>query len=86
MTRDDYRNLERGEPDRTRKETRTCAPLGLIKSSLGSLARCCWRPEQDDCRPSDPFEKKYVHVPTHAASSYLKTTTTKNMQKANEIL
>jgi hypothetical protein len=34
----------------------------------------------------DPFEKKYVHVPTHAASSFLKTATTRDMQKANAIL
>lgn len=89
MARDDYRDLERNEAaeaeaEKTRKETRTCVPLGLIKSSLGSLARCCWRPEQPT--PSDPFEKKYVHTPTHAASSFLKTTTTKTMQSANEIL
>ncbi|KAK4041551.1 hypothetical protein C8A01DRAFT_14722 [Parachaetomium inaequale] len=82
MARDNYRDLE-GAGDGTPKETRTCLPLGLIKSSLGSLSRC-WRPEQDG-RP-DPFEKKYVHTPTHAASSFLKTTTTRDIQRANEIL
>ncbi|KAK4155559.1 hypothetical protein C8A00DRAFT_13424 [Chaetomidium leptoderma] len=84
MTGDNYRGLEGGGGD-AQRETRTCVPLGgLIKSSLGCLSRC-WRPEQNG-RTSDPIEKKYVHTPTHAASSFLKTTTTKDIQRANEIL
>ena len=89
MARDDYRDLDQNEAaaEKTRKETRRCTPLSLIKSSLGSLARCCWNPGHEDSQtPSDPFEKKYVHTPTHAASSFLKTATTRNMQSANEIL
>jgi hypothetical protein len=82
MARDNYHDLELAGDD-TPKESRTCLPLGLIKSSLESLSRC-WRSEQDGRR--DPFEKKYVHTPTHAASSYLKTTTTRDIQRANEIL
>jgi hypothetical protein len=83
MARDDYRSLQQDEtiaPD----ETRTCSPLGLIKSTFESLSRC-WRAEHED-RTSDPIEKKYVHTPTHAASSFLKTATSKDMRKANEIL
>ncbi len=89
MARNDYRDLGQNgaATEKTSKETRGCMPLGLIKSSLGSLARCCWNPGHEDSQtPSDPFEKKYVHTPTHAASSFLKTTTTRNMQSANEIL
>jgi hypothetical protein len=83
MVRDDYHSLEQDgkeAPD----ENRTCSPLSLIKSTLESLS-CCWRPEHED-PTSDPFEKKYVHTPTHAASSFLKTATSKDMQRANEIL
>jgi len=83
MARDDYRHLKRDEQE-TQKKTRSCAPLGLIMSSLGSFSRC-WCSAEDGQAPA-PVEKKYVHTPTHAASSYLKTTTTRNMQKANEIL
>lgn len=83
MENGNYRDLERDGPN-TPKETRTCLPLGLIKSSLGSIARC-WGPKQGGHMP-DPFEKKYVHTPTHAASSFLKTATTRDMQKANEII
>jgi hypothetical protein len=83
MARDDYRSLEQDGKEAPDKN-RTCSPLGLIKSTLESLSRC-WRPEHED-RTSDPFEKKYVHTPTHAASSFLKTATSKDMQRANEIL
>ncbi|KAI1844577.1 hypothetical protein JX265_001562 [Neoarthrinium moseri] len=38
-------------------------------------------PEEEETVP-----KKYVHVPTHAASSFLRTATPKHMKKANEIL
>lgn len=82
MTGDNYHHLERDAE--AQKEERTCSPLGVLMSSLGALSRC-WRPEQNK-QASDPFEKKYVHKPTHAASSYLKTTTTRDMQRANEIL
>ncbi len=89
MSRDNYHHLshhpqlshtEHQEPP---KSTRTCLPLDMLKSSLTSLAHC-WRHSPSPV--PDPFEKKYTHTPTHAATSYLKTTTTRTMQAANDII
>jgi hypothetical protein len=85
MAPNNYHNLERDEQqEETATTTRTCLPVALVKTSLEHLSRF-WRPEQDN-RTSDPFEKKYVHKPTHAATSFLRTATTKSMQVANEVL
>ncbi|KXX82223.1 hypothetical protein MMYC01_201787 [Madurella mycetomatis] len=84
MASDSFRNPERDSKN-TQEGKTICSPLGMIKSSIGSVSRW-WRPERDS-RTSEPApEKKYVHTPTHAASSFLKTTTTRSMQSANEIL
>jgi hypothetical protein len=86
MAPDNYRDLEKDEQqEETARTTRTCHPLALVKTSLERLTRG-WRLEQDSNRTSDPFEKKYVHKPTHAATSFLKTATTRDMQAANEVL
>ncbi|KAG7293398.1 hypothetical protein NEMBOFW57_003448 [Staphylotrichum longicolle] len=58
MARDDYRNVEQDEQE-TQKKTRSCMPLGLIMSSLGTLSRC-WRPEENNQTPA-PVEKKYAN-------------------------
>ncbi len=86
MARDDDQGPERREPER-RTESWTCVPYRPIRIFLETFSHCCWRPEQlEGSQPSDPTDKKYFHTPTHAASSFLKTTTTRNMQSANEIL
>ncbi|GAB1310037.1 hypothetical protein MFIFM68171_00247 [Madurella fahalii] len=84
MTRDCFRKPER-DGINTPEQKRTCSPLSMVKSSIGSITRW-WRPEQDPRASKPAPEKKYVHTPTHAASSFLKTTTTRSMQSANEIL
>lgn len=84
MMRDGSRKPEEDNSS-AQEDKGTCSPLGMIKSSIGLISRW-WRPEQAS-RTSEPApEKKYVHTPTHAASSFLKTTTTKSMQSANDIL
>jgi hypothetical protein len=86
MAPNNYHNLERDEQqEETARTTQTCLPLALVKTSLECLSRC-WRSEQGRNRISDPFEKKYVHKPTHAASSFLRTATTRDIQRANEVL
>ncbi|KAK3382372.1 hypothetical protein B0T24DRAFT_587133 [Lasiosphaeria ovina] len=82
-----------------RQSDRTCSPLGLLKSWSSCFSRAedstdAGAPSNTAAEtaapppppPEEAKEKKYVHVPTHAASSYLKTTTTSEIQKANEIL
>jgi len=73
------------EANATLRQTRTCSPLDLLKSSLESVSRRL-RSEQSGTASTHSLQKKYVHTPTHAASSFLKTTTTREMQRANEIL
>ncbi|KAK3394241.1 hypothetical protein B0H63DRAFT_40827 [Podospora didyma] len=95
MAKDGYHDMERQEAEE-QEMNRACSPLGLFKSSFESISRCCWQSSSPDDEPlppppraplSSPLpEKKYVHVPTHAASSFLRTTTTKPIRKANEIL
>ncbi|KAJ9132009.1 hypothetical protein NKR23_g11472 [Pleurostoma richardsiae] len=56
-----------------------------------------WRPRSSNPDPTaeEPpvlreelivFEKRYVHVPSHAASSFMQTATSRDMKKANEVL
>ncbi|KAK1752521.1 hypothetical protein QBC47DRAFT_404846 [Echria macrotheca] len=54
------------------------------RPSTLDLIKRLWKGKEAE-PPAQP-EKKYVHVPTHAASSHLKTTSSKSIQKANEIL
>ncbi|SPQ17811.1 2dbce6ed-c881-4e3b-a51e-03476da69990 [Thermothielavioides terrestris] len=84
MASNEYRPIKQGEQN-AHKNARTCLRLGLIKSSLESLSHW-WRAEHEDPTASQPVEKKYMHRPTHAGSSFLRTTTTRGMQEANEIL
>ena len=86
MAPNNDRILERDDQhEETARTVRTCLPLALVKTSLERLSRY-WHPEQGSSQTSDPFEKKYVHKPTHAATSFLRTATTKDMQAANEVL
>ncbi|KAK4240865.1 hypothetical protein C8A03DRAFT_31033 [Achaetomium macrosporum] len=93
MRPNEHHPLERneGEEQQTHVETvwRQYQPLALLKSSLSFLSRC-WRPEGDpDDQTSEHLAErktKYMHTPTNAATSFLKTTTTRTMQRANEIL
>ncbi|KAK0664603.1 hypothetical protein QBC41DRAFT_233599 [Cercophora samala] len=80
MTRENYHVIPLDNEDRGPKR-QSCSPLGFIKS-FGRW----WSHDskQNTAEPSP--EKKYVHTPTHAASSFLKTTTTRDIQRANEIL
>ena len=80
-----HHDVERNGRDGDQKdERRTCSPLGMIKSSMKSVARW-WSPDHFDQVPQAP-PKPYFHTPTHAASSFLKTTRNKAMDRANEIL
>ncbi len=83
---------EDADHDHERGHAACCSPLGVLKSVKTGLSYW-WQPgrEHDQRRtassPSAEVEtKKYVHVPTHAASSHLSTTASKSIKKANEIL
>ncbi|KAK4204037.1 hypothetical protein QBC40DRAFT_273833 [Triangularia verruculosa] len=81
MTRENYHVIPLDNDTRGSKSRHSCSPLGLIKS----FGR--WWSHDSKRNISEPTaEKKYIHTPTHAASSFLKTTTTRGIQKANEIL
>ncbi|KAK0618180.1 hypothetical protein B0T17DRAFT_328054 [Bombardia bombarda] len=89
MPWDNRRDLERNEAGNREQGNLSCPPLGLIKSSVSKTVSRWWRPQEDDNKPPTqpaPVERRYVHVPTHAASSFLKTTTTSRIRKANEVL
>ncbi|KAK4462091.1 hypothetical protein QBC42DRAFT_268675 [Cladorrhinum samala] len=63
--------------------------LGLLQSSFESISH--WfsssRPwSKSEIRPTVDPEKRYVHVPTHAAVSHLKTTSSPSIRRANEVL
>jgi hypothetical protein len=73
---------EEGHDTEREASWRHYQPIALLKSSLSFLSRC-WRPEED---PDDHQKIKYMHTPTNAATSFLKTTTTRSIQEANEIL
>ena len=66
------------------------SPLELLKTMKHGVSRW-WKPSKEhEARPGMRTEdievKKYVHVPTHAASSHLSTTTNPRMAKANDLL
>ncbi|KAK7914274.1 hypothetical protein PG985_011977 [Apiospora marii] len=42
--------------------------------------------DSDDSSAAPVSEKKYVHVPSQAAAGYLRTTTSHQIRKNNEIL
>jgi hypothetical protein len=69
-----------------------CSPLGFVKNVRTGVSYW-WKPEHHGAGrrhhaspTASPNDKKYVHVPTHAASSHLRTTSTATMQEANEAL
>ena len=80
-------DLERGGREAQRDTESTHPPLGLFKGSVESLTRCLSRSSKGSQTDfGTAGSKKYVHTPTHAAASHLKTTRTRNMDRANEVL
>lgn len=79
MTRENYHVIPLDNEERGSRRS-SCSPLGFIKS-VGRW----WSHDSKKATPEPSPEKKYVHTPTHAASSFLKTTTTRDIQRANEI-
>ncbi|KAJ9161437.1 hypothetical protein NKR19_g2223 [Coniochaeta hoffmannii] len=65
----------------------TFASLASISSSVGRRLSAFWRPNTRDALRREsvpvPTEKRYVHVPTHAAADHFKTTTTPQVRKAS---
>jgi hypothetical protein len=56
---------------------------------MGGISRW-WQPNKEFIKEADEMprllEERYVHVPVHAGSSFMKTTTTREVLRANEIL
>ncbi|KAK4191856.1 hypothetical protein QBC35DRAFT_279510 [Podospora australis] len=95
MTREDYQSIplvqeearrtpKYQDQDEEEKKRAKCLPLGKIKSFFTSISHG-WSYESNKAAPKTP-EKKYVHTPTHAASSHIRTTSNGSIRKANEIL
>jgi len=57
-----------------------------LKNILGRVFGALCGGRRDGRQRKDPLEKKYMHVPTYAASDFLATATPRYMKKANEIL
>lgn len=92
MTRDNYHIIpldqkERGTTAGADEKRKSCPlPLGKIKSFFGSISRgWSYESNKHSTNPEAP-QKKYVHTPTHAASSHLRTMSNASMKKANEVL
>ncbi len=60
-----------------------------VQSIKHKLARG-WRPDSEKgCQEASTvpiIEPKYIHIPTNAAVSHLRTTANSNMARANEVL
>ncbi|KAK3985384.1 hypothetical protein QBC44DRAFT_157425 [Cladorrhinum sp. PSN332] len=81
--------LQHNDGDHRTKHHTSCSPLGLVKSSLKSISH--WWPSSSNPEPKTSTaptteKKKYVHVPTHAAVSHLRTTSSPSIRRANEVL
>lgn len=81
--------------DSTRSSTSSaghcCQPLKMVQTRISGIfsstpSSSRRRTEQSAADRQDQSEKKYVHIPTHAASDFLKTMTTREIKKANEVL
>ncbi|KAK1774960.1 hypothetical protein QBC45DRAFT_336375 [Copromyces sp. CBS 386.78] len=79
-------DLERDGREAQMDTRPTRSPLGLFTGSVESLTRCLSRSSKESKPAAETSGKKYVHTPTHAATSHLKTTRTRNMDRANEVL
>lgn len=55
-----------------------------IGSYFRGILRYCRRQEVE-VEEDRTDQKKYIHVPTHAASSFLETATPRTMREANEV-
>ncbi|KHE81789.1 hypothetical protein GE21DRAFT_1310927 [Neurospora crassa] len=84
MPGDNKDDLERGGREAQSKTKPTRSPLSLLEGSVESLTRCLSRSSKEPKPVAETPGKKYVHTPTHAAASHLKTTRTRNMDQANE--
>ncbi|KAK1764839.1 hypothetical protein QBC33DRAFT_561516 [Phialemonium atrogriseum] len=86
MPRSGYLNMEAGS---AKSRRRSCVFLFLqpVRAAARGVSRW-WRPvanKEQELAPQPP-QKRYVHVPTHAASSFMQTTTSRGMARANEII
>src|SRR5690606_9831800 len=86
MPNDNHNDLERSGREAQMETKPTRSPLGLFKGSVESLTRCLSRSSKESQPSAELPTKRYVHTPTHAAASHLKTTRTRNMDRANEVL
>lgn len=75
------------EPYSAKSRRRSCVYLclGAIGSVVGAISSW-WQPNAEPEEMPRLLEERYVHVPEHAASSFMKTTTSREMSRANEIL
>lgn len=75
----------------TKRHRRSCIHICLLSaiSVMGGISRW-WQPNKEFIKEADELpqllEERYVHVPVHAGSSFMKTTTTREVLRANEIL
>ncbi|KAL2125426.1 hypothetical protein VTJ04DRAFT_1791 [Mycothermus thermophilus] len=89
-----YQKLDEISAVNTHDTCSSCFPLGVLMACLGAALSCCrWPSERPAITTVAPpplppvlSEKKIPYQPTHAAMSYLKTTTTREIRRANEIL
>lgn len=86
MLGDNNSDLERNGREAQMDTKPARSPLGLFKGSVESLTRCLSRSSKESKPASEASGKKYVHTPTHAATSHLKTTRSRNMDRANDVL
>ncbi|KAL0474922.1 hypothetical protein QR685DRAFT_431986 [Neurospora intermedia] len=84
MPGDNKDDLERGGREAQLKTKPTRSPLSFLEGSVESLTRRLSRSSKESKPVAETPDKKYVHTPTHAAASHLKTTRTRNMDRANE--
>ncbi|KAK7985406.1 hypothetical protein PG984_010609 [Apiospora sp. TS-2023a] len=57
-----------------------------LQSCVNALFASPLPHDSDDSSAAPMSEKKYVHVPSQAAAGYLRTTTSHQIRKNNEIL
>ena len=65
---------------------RLCGGDRLPSRGIRSRVRRFLCSRQREPPSSESQEKRYVHIPTHAASDFLMNATPRHMKKANEIL
>ncbi|KAK4231825.1 hypothetical protein QBC38DRAFT_451058 [Podospora fimiseda] len=87
--REDVNNNPQHNDDnngRKHHHTSFCSPLGLLRA-ISNLWPTSSNPEpKTNTNTNTTEKKKYVHVPTHAAKSHLRTTSSPSIRRANEVL